>query len=151
MLILLIPLLILLSSCDKKECDLPADTNSGLIVSSFDMNNDCVRLDEFDDFYIIKTQQEYDSIKIRKATIDTCTNYKLNPINFEKNTLLGFNVSGTCQVSFERKVTENLEDKKYVYSISVNECGDCEKSAFSLNWVLVPKIPNDWTVEFLKE
>lgn len=146
-----IPLLILLSSCDKKECDLPADTNSGLIVSSFDIDNNCVRLDEFKDFYVIRTRQEYDSLKITKSSVDSCSTYNLNANDFEKYTLLGFKESGTCQVSYSRKVIENFEDKKYIYSIVVNECGDCEKLSFSMNWVLVPKIPEAWTVEFLKE
>lgn len=142
---------LVLTSCDKKDCDLPAESNDGLILSSFQVDNNCVQLDEFDNSYVIRTQQEYDSIKTTKANHDSCSTNKLNGIDFDKYTLLGFNTGGKCQVSYERKVIENKDDKEYMYSIKVNECGECKKMAFSMNWVLVPKIPNDWTVEFLKK
>lgn len=142
---------ITLSACDKNDCYLPDDSNSGIIISSFEVTNKCVRLDEYKDTYIIRTQQEYDSIKIKESSVDTCTEFKPNPIDFETHTLLGFQVGGTCQVSYNRNVTEDIKNKKYIYSINVNECGDCKLFNFSMNWVLVPKLPDDWTVEFIEE
>jgi hypothetical protein len=142
---------ITLIACNNNDCDLPDDLNSGIIVSSFEVTNECVRLDEYKDTYIIRTLQEYDSIKIKESYVDTCTVFKLNSVDFEKHTLLGFQVCGTCQVSYDRKVSEDIKNKKYIYSININECGDCKKLNCSMNWVLVPKLPDDWTVEFIEE
>ena len=137
---------LLLNSCN--DCDLPGDSDSGIIVSEFDILNDCVRLDEYKDTYIIRTQDEYDSIKIKKTNNENCTTYTLNPVEFNNYTLLGIKACGTCEVSFDRNVTKDDHSKKYIYTIKVNDCGPCKELSCSMNWVLVPKLPDDWTVEF---
>jgi hypothetical protein len=58
---------------------------------------------------------------------------------------------GTCRVNFERNVSTDSINKKYIYSIKVNECGNCKTNYEHMNWVLVPKIPDNWTVEFISK
>ncbi|MDR1737671.1 MAG: hypothetical protein LBR66_02470 [Candidatus Symbiothrix sp.] len=41
--------------------------------------------------------------------------------------------------------------KQYIYTINVVQCGNCESRDASMNWVLVPKIPDDYTVRFVVE
>ena len=38
--------------------------------------------------------------------------------------------------------------KKYKYHIKVKSCGTCKVLAMSYNIVIVPKLEEDWTVEF---
>ena len=140
-----------INACNKDDCGKLNSSNSGIIISSFTPSNECARLDEYNETYIIRTQQEYDSLKIINRNEDTCTVLKLNPVDFEKYSLLGFEGCGNCQVAFRRKVTENASLKKYIFSLKVLECGDCKKLSCAWNWVLVPKLPDNWTVDFIEE
>ena len=54
-------------------------------------------------------------------------------------------------MKFHRKRLGNAYNpthKKIVYTVTVHQCGGCEKNNTSWNWVLVPKIPEDYTIEF---
>ena len=81
------------------------------------------------------------------VSFDNRTTY--NPIDFSKYTVLGQSTSGSCRVVFDRNVIKNTELKKYIYKINVIYCGTCEKLALDMNWVLIPKLEDDFTVEFL--
>ena len=48
----------------------------------------------------------------------------------------------------EKDILINAE-KKYIYKINVISCGTCEKYSETMNWVLIPKIEDDFTVEFV--
>ena len=70
-------------------------------------------------------------------------------IDFSKYSVLEKEVNtGGCSVVIERNVSKNIKHKKILYTITVHQCGGCEKLNISWNWVLVPKIPEDYTVEF---
>jgi len=70
-------------------------------------------------------------------------------IDFSEYTVLGKYASGGCHVVFDRNVTKNIEKKQYIYTITVIECGDCYSMWSSMNWVLIPKIEDNFSVEFL--
>jgi len=72
-------------------------------------------------------------------------------IDFVNYTVLGRHASGNCQVIYKRNVSKNEVTKKYIYTILVVHCGYCKSRDASMNWVLVPKIENDFTVEFIVE
>ncbi|MFQ3580146.1 MAG: hypothetical protein SNJ71_08425 [Bacteroidales bacterium] len=71
------------------------------------------------------------------------------PIDFNKYSVLGKYASGQCKVTFERNVTKDDSQKKYIYKIKVHECGKCKTNWEDMNWVLVPKIAEDYSVNFL--
>ena len=71
------------------------------------------------------------------------------PIDFSKYTVLGKNANGDCKVVFDRNVTKHEEQQKYIYKIKLIHCGSCEKLVVDMNWVLVPKIEDDYSVEFI--
>ncbi|MFA7401655.1 MAG: hypothetical protein WCZ21_03885 [Bacteroidales bacterium] len=141
---------VLFFSCDKTDnCpDSENYTNSGIIIDNASVENNCVSVKNRGN-YIITNQQEYDSIEVVKWN-DTC-DASLNPINFNAYSLLGMYQRGTCRVNFERNVSTDSINKKYIYSIKVNECGNCKTNYEHMNWVLVPKIPDNWTVEFISK
>ena len=69
-------------------------------------------------------------------------------IDFDKYFLLGLYTSGQCNVKTERVVEEVKEKSKYHYQVKVKSCGSCKVAITSYNWVLVPKLPDNWTVTF---
>ena len=73
------------------------------------------------------------------------------PIDFSKYSVLGKNAVESCRVVFDRNVTKHAAQQKYIYKITVIHCGDCQKLATNMNWVLIPKIEDDFSVEFVME
>ncbi|MBD2699086.1 hypothetical protein IC229_00440 [Spirosoma sp. BT702] len=89
----------------------------------------------------------YDSTRFDRNF--SCLNYQLEPVNFSKYSLLGNYAAGGCDVAFTRTVERDDMAKKYIYTVKVREAGACKKLEYSMNWVLVPKLPMGYTVEFL--
>jgi len=142
---------LLLFSCEKK-CKLPDRTiGTGEIVSdALVRETNWWELLGFNSYsregYIINSEEE--NIFDLKVSYDDGQTFE--PIDFTIYTVLGKKASGGgCGIIFVRDVSKNDILKKYVYTITVFQCGDCFKSGESMNWVLVPKIPEDYTVEFV--
>ena len=72
-----------------------------------------------------------------------------NPIDFTKYTVLGKYADEGCDVVFDRDVSKYNEQQKYIYKIKVIHCGLCQKLMMSMNWVLIPKIEDDFSVDFI--
>ena len=151
-LIIIVFVVLLLSSCKKKDddveiptCDLPEQTvGSGEIIQnakiSFSYNLD-------NDNHVIRADSE--NIYNLMVSYDQGANY--DSIDFDQYTLLGKQSSGGCAVVFDRHVSRDTVAKKCTYRIKVYECGLCTSLDISMNWVLVPRIPEDYTVDFIVE
>ena len=106
----------------------------------------------FRDNFVIRTEAEF-QVEIRKdARPDYCTK-NLEKIDFEKNSLLGINInSGYCRIpaGLEYKVVKEENNRKYIFKISyIDPQGSVCRALSSYNlWVLVPKIPDGFEVEF---
>ena len=74
---------------------------------------------------------------------------ELPVIDFKTQTLLGFD-AGTrgCTVKFIREVLKIESENRYHYKVISEGCGTCRDMAWSYHWVLVPKLPDGWTVTF---
>jgi len=92
-----------------------------------------------------------DSLNIYNALVSFDEGATYNPIDFSKYTVLAHNTNGGCYSVFERNVTKNIEKQKYIYKIKVISCGTCQRNWGSENWVLIPKIEDNYTVEFVVE
>ena len=90
-----------------------------------------------------------DSLNIFNLEVSFDNGETYQPIDFSEYTLLGQYASGGCWVVFDRNVTKNKERQTYIYTITVIECGDCYSMDSSMNWVLIPKIEDDFSVEFI--
>jgi hypothetical protein len=69
-------------------------------------------------------------------------------INFDKHSLLGFWITGKCEADFIREVLKDEENMKYIYSVKIKECGWCDRARIESNLVLIPKIEDNYSVEF---
>jgi hypothetical protein len=128
------------SSCDKIRKD------KGIIASEPEMSA-CFSPDNPTGEWVIRTQAEYDSLRATTG----CTAAP-ETIDFTTCTLLGKYTTAGCNSRFFRQVLRKDEHKTIHYNILVkSRKRACNKSSFSYNWVLVPKFPGNYTVEFYVE
>jgi len=89
-----------------------------------------------------------DSLNIFDLRVSFDNGENFQSIDFSQYSVLGKYAIGKCNVVFNRNVSKNIEKQKYIYKITVNQCGLCGVGNVSMNWVLIPKIEDDFTVEF---
>lgn len=94
--------------------------------------------------YIIETDSMYQKL----LSNSVCSSYTLPYIDFTQYTLLGKYASGQCKVEFHRQVTKDDVAKTYNFTVYVFDRGLCKKEAIDMNWVTVPKLPQDYSVVF---
>jgi hypothetical protein len=136
---------ILFFGCDDRYIRCGEDSNRGIIVKDVSFGNSCLSY-LVDQYFVIDNQSELDSLYL----CDGCAESDPYPsIDFSEYTLLGVYASGGgCDIQFIRRVEERPDAGKYTYTIEVRECGMCDMLRYSMNWVLVPKLPDGWMVEF---
>lgn len=150
-----IGILIIISSCKRNEetCH-EKEVNSGIIESNFNLGKCFYFLDSAT--YVINTLKDYqyltdqiDSAYIVNIMPD-CANFELYSFDFSNISLLAQYTEGNgCSVAFQRDVKNDTDNKQYLYTINIYECGNCSTTEVSMNWVQVPKLPNDYTVKFV--
>lgn len=143
----------LLNGCKKPICKKSrTDKFSGIIVRDFDFG-ECYLPNPPLEEYIITDDSTYQSIAL---TLNLSNNFTNRPecknavpeaIDFSKHSLLGKYVRGRCAVFKSEVINDNI-NKQYLFSIEVIECWPCKKSFEKMIWVLVPKLPQDYTVKF---
>lgn len=103
------------------------------------------------DELVFRTQIEFEAYgtKIKDKRI-ACETVSLPEIDFSKYSLLSkLTRGGCCTAKYERMVLKDSLNKKIIYSIMPKYEGTCEMLCGNFNWVLVPKILEDYTVDFL--
>jgi hypothetical protein len=100
--------------------------------------------------YVLIDSKSYADLQdtIRVDYFDECNSTDLPTIDFSQFSLIGIATDAQCSATYDRKEFIDIENKKCVYSIIVNQNGLCKLLVQSMNWAIVPKIPNDYTVEF---
>lgn len=79
-----------------------------------------------------------------------CQEEFLPAIDFSKYSLLSKRTKGGgCSDHYRRRVYNDPSRKVILYEVIVEYVGTCEKLCGNFNWVVVPKIPEDYTVEFV--
>ncbi len=93
--------------------------------------------------------QEFgDIVRIYPANLN-CDTAKLPNIDFTKYTLLTKSTNGGgCSATYHRKVLKDTKNRKIIYEILVNSESTCEMLLGSRNWAIIPKIPNNYSVDF---
>lgn len=148
LLLIAVVLLVGLESC-KRGCFINKNKVEGIIESEFDFG-ECfwIEPDLYDEI-VVTDDSAYQSIGLEIYTAKPDCETPVYPaIDFSKHTLLGKSTSGQCSIDYIREVTKDDASKKYKYLVRVLECGICYKEGYSMNWVLVPKLPQGYTVEF---
>lgn len=117
--------------------------NKGIIINS--LSNACEPI-TIQDGFLTNSADAYQ--QLFWDTISGQTICDLPPVDFESNTLLGLMASGQCEVKYIREVEEMKGEKRYHYRVTIKSCGLCKMEVYSYNWVVVPKLPDGWTVSF---
>jgi hypothetical protein len=140
-LILLTALLLATSgqSCNKIRRNNGVITEEPEISGCFD--------ESVSDERIIRTQQAYAALA-QGPDGQQCPYGSFPEIDFDRYTLLGKYASGKCKAKFFRQVLQDDAAKTVTFNILVKDRGLCKSAAISWNWVLVPKIPEDYTITF---
>jgi len=137
-------IIVFATSCNRK-CELPVQTiGTGEIISTALVQQPLITWEMRDNEHIIKTKSE--NIFDLKVSFDDGVTF--DTIDFNKYTLLGKYAHESSRVSFVREVTKNETLKKYTYHITVYQCGTYKNHWESMNWVSIPKIEDDFDVEF---
>ena len=133
-----------LIACKDVVCDAENEQN-GIIEEI--ITSSCYPCKQ--DGVIISTQEEFQSYA------DDCNpggNCSLPTIDFTSKTVLGMHAQGGgCDIGFARSVVRDDENQQYIYTVKVKACGNCEMLGLSDNLVVVPKLPDGWTVAFRRE
>ena len=97
---------------------------------------------------VLQSEETYNQLLQYK--MEQCGD-ELPKINFKENTILGSYATGNCGVSFKQKVNRDDNAKKVTYTVekkkSITHCSGAGKQ--SMNLVVVKKIPDTYTVEFI--
>jgi hypothetical protein len=123
------------------------NTNNYKIVPFEELAMPTILEDDFD--YIINSKEEYEDLQ-KLGIFDTEDGKsKITEIDFNKKTLLGKFAKGYgCQTEFKKSVLQDEENKKIIYTIEPITAGFCDKRNISLNWILIPKVSEDYEVSF---
>jgi len=135
---------VLILSCTKDEepCEAIIE-NSGIIVASVNISS-CEQ-PFYQGSFVIRTNAEYDELL---STNNPCD----RPfIDFSSLSLLGRYAYTANTGSYFRNVEIDTAHSRYVYTITVENCGSCNCLSENMNWVTVPKLPEEWTVKFVVE
>jgi len=93
---------------------------------------------------IIRSDEELQSLFVNRP----CEG-EIPAIDFSKYTLLGqFGGASGCERFYSRNVQIRENEEKYIFSVRVSECGGCEPFETRWHWVLVPILPESYSVSF---
>ena len=104
--------------------------------------------------FVIRTQSDYQhfidiSPDLHPNPFLPCVDYEFPVIDFSQMSLLGKSVTGGgCSFEVKKEVLRNDNERTVTYSITSIFTGTCEKAIHNNNFILVPKIPEDYTVKF---
>ena len=134
--------------CNKSpKCWGKKESSEGIIEADFNPCLNCNILVNPDQFYEINSNAEYQALSLLAHSDQTVCQFE--NINFNNYTLLGKSIWASCKYKIKRNVTEDKDNNKYIYMIELKECGNCSDLTMLDNWILVPKIPTGYTVDFV--
>lgn len=136
-------LLLLLSffSCHKESlCDSEQDVTAGDIEQLLVL--DCFVAGS--NQQVIRSTEELQDL----FSLLPCAG-EIPTIDFSQYTLLGQSGGASgCKRFYDRSVLIKDSQKQYIFSVKVSECGGCEPFELRWHWVLVPVLPEDYSVNF---
>ena len=116
-----------------------------LTLKEFELSANCFESDRNHGKFgvLIQNEEEY-STKLR----DICKTKQIPSVDFSKNTIIGIISSGSgCSREFIKNAYRDDNQRKVVYSVDVKEKGGCKPLFQNWDLVLIPKIPEGYTVE----
>lgn len=95
--------------------------------------------------YIINTNEEYEEALGNHNLWDDslCSDRSLPPIDFQNNTLIGFNIATSgCSVPAVERTIEIKESMIYV-NYKITRFGSCLRANYVYDWFTIPKIKDE--------
>lgn len=140
-----------LTSCYSESPCPSCESDQGIIVS-FDAGPsiDCetARFSQ-DQNLVISQDSAYQALFFQNNAYTHCDSLNFESVDFEQHSVLSMAVSGSgCSRSFCLSVLDDSATQQYRFIARVIECGGCEPLEIVRYWVVVPKIPADYTVSF---
>ena len=138
----------LFSSCHKSpKCWGEKTVNSGIIINSFNPCDNCTLWINKDSSFVINSNNDY--LKLYGLANSNNSVCQFNQVNFNDYTLLGKSIWTKCKTKVLRDLAINTVEKKYIYTITAKECGNCPEENRIDSWILAPKIPSGYSVDFI--
>jgi len=82
---------------------------------------------------------------------DICTVFAVPVLDFDEVSVLGFeSFSNSCDNDYSHTVDARPNDSVYEFTVHVRMNVDCTENERLMHWISIPKIPTDYTVEFLQ-
>ena len=134
------------SSCKKKCVIEKENTDSGAIISESSTGEDVV-IYHIGYMYpglgnhIFQGHDYADKVEVSFDNGQT-----KGPVNYSQYHVLRNPVWVSCEAQFDREVLFNAVTQTVTYKLHVTNCGSCDEQYFAENYVLVPAIPNGYTV-----
>lgn len=109
---------------------------------------DC--LTPIEEHQVINQAEEYSLLLNEyRDNAQNCLSYISPQVDFNEKTLLGQRIEVTaCNVSSVSEVFADPDQKQYIYQLQVNLEGECEILFEKMVWIVVPKLPDNYTVAF---
>ena len=138
-------IILIFTNCVKGPRCWGEDKYKGIIVEHIEIDRP---IGEFGHKVIIDDDSTYK--RAFSGSIDSTLLYELPYIDFSKYTLLGawLGTGGSRKPKIICEVTDNSEDKTYTFKANLRQCGWGKKYWQEFVWVIVPKIPKDYSIEF---
>lgn len=132
---------------DEPEMDF-SDKHLGLITANLSFGDCFVEAGMNGTQWVVRNEAEYEKLAFHFLSKTDCEASTVPDIDFEAYSLLGVLSVTDCNSIYSREVVELHEVKQFIYSVNVEWAGSCDGLVTQRNWVLVPKIPEGYTVNF---
>lgn len=99
---------------------------------------------------VIRTQNEW--LKFQREELKNCPDTNALDIpDFNQFSILALDVkSFACNVAYHRSFALDTAAKLATYTVKVERCGGCNTKFRDPNFVVVPKIPQQYQVKFIR-
>lgn len=137
-----LPLVLLfsLATCNKNDYIAIEGVEEVFILPCYDIAEDEI---------IISDTTTYIAQLHQKVFNQLCLQYEIPSIDFSQKTLIGKVVEAIgCDPTYEHEVLADVSEKMYIYRIIAHQNGACQDTFVQRNWVIVPKLPDAYTVSF---
>ncbi|GAB3331715.1 hypothetical protein GCM10027299_37620 [Larkinella ripae] len=136
-----------LSCQDEPTCEQTDDEATGIItrVLSNRVAYDQSTGDLGTRGLLITTSEQYQRV------FANCCNGTLGAVNFNENDVIGLStVNQGCSSSYQRDVKRDDAAKRIVYTVTERYCRKCSPVDGQGNFVVIPKVPGGYTVEYFR-
>lgn len=135
------------ASCEKApKCWGKKTVNTGEIIGDTTLCSNCTFLANENTGFVINSK--IDLNRIRSSYYRLADECKLNAFNLDKYSLLALPTVTTCKYKLLKNLSIDHASKNYIYTIEIEECGSCDETNYSANWILIPKIKQGYAVLF---